>query len=78
MRFLKNPNVTVGILAVYTAVMYIIFVPQNQEMGLTEKLVTIGVSIMVLALLWVLLRKREKLRRERENEMNERKEERRK
>ena len=33
-------------------------------------------TVLVLALLWVLLRKREKLRREREREMMERKNER--
>lgn len=77
MRFFRNPNVTIALFAVYTAVMYIIFMPRNTEMSVTEKWVTGGVSVAVLALLWVLLRKREKLRREREREMNEKKEERR-
>ena len=53
-----------------------IFIPSNDEMGTTEKCVTVGVSVLVLALLWVLLRKRDKLRREREREMMERKNER--
>lgn len=74
MRFLRNPNITVAVLAVYTILMFIIFMPQNDEVSCTEKLVTGGVSVAVLALLWVLLRKREKLRREREHEMQERKE----
>ncbi len=77
MRFLRNPNVTIAVLAVYTAIMYMIFIPSNDEMGTTEKCVTVGVSVLVLALLWVLLRKREKLRRERENEISALKEERR-
>ena len=76
MRFLRNPNVTIAVLALYTAVMYMIFMPRNYEMGATEKWVTVGVSVIVLALLWVLLRRREKLRREREREMQERKSER--
>ena len=58
MRFLRNPNVTIAVLAVYTAIMYMIFIPSNDEMGTTEKCVTVGVSVLVLALLWVLLRKR--------------------
>lgn len=74
MRFLRNPNITVAVLAVYTALMFIIFMPQNNEVSITEKWVTGGVSVAVLALLWVLLRKREKLRREREREMQERRE----
>ena len=77
MRFLRNPNVTIAVLTVYTAIMYMIFIPSNNEMGTTEKCVTVGVSVLVLALLWVLLRKREKLRRERENEISALKEERR-
>ncbi|MBR4065917.1 MAG: hypothetical protein IKJ97_04115 [Bacteroidaceae bacterium] len=76
MRFFRNPNVTIALFAVYTAVMYIILLPRNTEMSSLEKWFTVGVSVVVLGLLWVLLRKREKLRRERENEMKERKEER--
>ncbi len=68
MRFFRNPNTTVAILAVYTAIMYAFLFPQNNEMSNTEKWVTVGVSIVILALLWVLMRKREKLRREREKD----------
>ena len=66
MRFLKNPNLTVAVLAVYTAVVYIIFFPRNNEMSDTEKWLTVGASLVMLALLWVLLRRRSRLRRERE------------
>lgn len=66
MRFLKNPNLTVAVLAVYTAVVYIIFFPRNNEMSDTEKWLTVGASVVMLALLWVLLRRRDRLRRERE------------
>ena len=76
MRFFRNPNVTIALFAVYTAVMYIILLPRNTEMSSLEKWFTVGVSVVVLGLLWVLLRKREKLRREREREMVERKNER--
>lgn len=69
MRFLKNPNTTVAILAVYTAIMYIYLFPQNTEMTNTEKWTTIGVSAGMLALLWVLLRRRSKLRKEREEDI---------
>lgn len=69
MRFLKNPNITVAVLAVYTAIMYIYLFPKNTEMSDTEKWVTIAVSCGILVLLWVLLRRRNKLRKEREEEM---------
>ena len=66
MRFIKNPNVTIAVLAIYTVVVYIIFLPKNNEMSVTEKCLTIGASVVMLTLLWFVLRRREKLRRERE------------
>ena len=68
MRFFRNPNTTVAILAIYTAAAYAYLIPRNNEMSDTEKWITVGVSVVVLAILWVLMRKREKLRREREND----------
>ena len=73
MRFIKNPNVTIAVLAIYTAVVYIIFLPKNNEMSVTEKCLTIGASVAMLTLLWFLLRRREKLRREREASTNNKK-----
>ena len=69
MRFLKNPNLTVAVLAVYTAAVYIYFFPRNTEMTTTEKWLTVGASVLMLALLWLLLRRRARLRREREEKM---------
>lgn len=69
MRFLKNPNATVVILAIYTAIMYIYLFPKNTEMSNTEKWVTIGFSAGILVLLWILLRRRNKLRKEREDDI---------
>lgn len=69
MRFLKNPNLTVAVLAVYTAAVYIYFFPRNTEMTTTEKWLTVGASVLMLALLWLLLRRRARLRREREEKI---------
>lgn len=66
MRFIKNPNITIAILAIYTAVMYIYLFPKNTEMSNTEKWITVGISAVMLILLWFLLRRRNKLRKERE------------
>ena len=66
MRFIKNPNATIAILAIYTAVMYIYLFPKNTEMSNTEKWITVGISAVMLILLWFLLRRRNKLRKERE------------
>lgn len=70
MKFLRKPNVTIAILAVYTAIIYLYFFPKNNEMTSGEKWATVGASAVILALLWLLLRKREKMRRKREEEMN--------
>ena len=69
MRFIKNPNITVAVLAVYTAAVYIYFFPRNTEMSATGKWLTVGASVVMLVLLWLLLRRRAKLRREREENM---------
>ncbi len=69
MRFLKNPNLTVAVLAIYTAAVYIYFFPRNNEMSDTEKWLTVGASVVMLGLLWLLLRRRAKLRKEREEKM---------
>lgn len=68
MRLFRNPNITVAILAIYTAAMYAYLFPRNNEMSDTEKWITIGASVVALIVLWLLMRKREKLRREREKE----------
>lgn len=72
MRFFKNPNTTVAILAVYTAIMYIYLFPRNTEMSNIEKWATVGASVVMLAVLWVLLRRRNRLKKEREDEMKNR------
>ena len=69
MRFIKNPNTTIALLAIYTAIMYIYLFPRNTEMSNTEKWITVGVSVIMLILLWFLLRRRNKLRKEREDDM---------
>ncbi len=69
MRFIKNPNITIAILAIYTAIMYIYLFPKNTEMTNLEKWATVGVSVAILALLWFLLRRRNKLRKEREESL---------
>lgn len=70
MRFLRKPNLTIALLAIYTAVIYLYFFPRNNEMSSGEKWATVGASAVILLLLWFLLRKREKMRRQREKEMN--------
>ena len=69
MRFIKNPNITIAILAIYTAIMYIFLFPKNTEMSTAEKWITVGVSVVILVVLWFLLQRRNKLRKEREENL---------
>ena len=69
MRFIKNPNLTIAILFVYTTGMYLYLFPRNNDMSEIEKWCAVGVSYVTLILLWFLLRRRNRLRREREEEI---------
>lgn len=70
MGLLRKPNLIIALLLVYTTCMYIYFFPRNTEMSNTEKWTIVGVSYALLVALWFLLRRKERLRRERENDMN--------
>ena len=66
----RKPNLIIALLFIYTTCMYIYFFPRNSEMDSVEKWTIVGVSYALLAALWFLLRRRERLRREREEDMN--------
>lgn len=70
MRFIKSPNLTIALLFLYTTGMYIYLFPKNTEMSDIEKWCVVGVSYATLVLLWFLLRRRQRLRREREEEIS--------
>ncbi len=56
-------------LLVYTTAMAIYFLPRNTETSDTEKWGTIGLSYLIIALLWFVLRKREKAAARREEDL---------
>lgn len=49
--------------------MYIYLFPRNHEMSDTKKWLIVVISYALLLVLWVVLRKRNRLRREREKEI---------
>lgn len=53
----------------YTTAMAIYFLPRNTELSDKEKWGTIGMSYVVVALLWWVLRKKEKLMEKRNQEI---------
>lgn len=69
MRFIRKPGLVIALLFIYTTGMYLYFFPRNNEMSDTEKWTIVAVSYALLLLLWYLLRRKERLRREREEDM---------
>lgn len=60
------------VLLVYTTAMAMYFLPRNTEISDTEKWGTIVVSYLVIALLWLVLRKKEQMLEKRNREIEER------
>lgn len=50
-------------LLVYTTAMAVYFIPRNTEISDTEKYLTVGLSYMIIALLWIVSFVRKKRRR---------------
>lgn len=59
-------------LLVYTTAMAVYFIPRNTEISDTEKYLTVG-SYMIIALLWIVLRKKEKAEERRERDLENKK-----
>lgn len=57
-------------LFIYATVMAIYFIPRNHEMSDTEKWVTVSASYLIIAALWWVLRKRERMMEKRNEEMS--------
>ena len=60
-------------LLVYTTAMAVCFIPRNTEISDTEKYLTVGLSYMIIALLWIVLRKKEKAEERRERDLENKK-----
>ena len=58
-------------LLLYTTAMVIYFLPKNTEISDTEKWTTIGASYGIIALLWYVLRLKEKRLEQRNKEIEE-------
>lgn len=56
-------------LLVYVTAMAVYFLPRNTEIGDTEKYLTVGLSYVIIALLWLVLRQKEKVQARRERDL---------
>ncbi|MDL2247672.1 hypothetical protein LJC05_02965 [Bacteroides sp. OttesenSCG-928-J23] len=66
-KFKKSTWISLA-LFIYVTAMAIYFLPRNTQIGDVEKWVTLGVSYVIVIVLWFVLRKKEQLRDQREND----------
>lgn len=56
-------------LFIYVTAMAVYFIPRNTEISDMEKYLTVGFSYVIIALLWLVLRKKEKAQERRERDL---------
>ncbi len=61
MKKIKKSTVLSLVLLVYITAMAIYFLPRNTEIGTTEKYVTVIASYLIVLLLWLVLRYKERM-----------------
>jgi membrane protease YdiL (CAAX protease family) len=66
----KKHKLIVGLLFVYMTGMFVYLFPRNNEMSEVEKWAVVGVSYLLLIILWFVLKKRDSLRSKRDDEFN--------
>ena len=67
-KFKKSTWMPLALL-VYTTGMALYFLPKNSEISDTEKWVTFGASYLIIGLLWIVLRTKEKRMEQRNKEI---------
>lgn len=72
MKKFKKSSWLTAVLFIYVTCMAIYLLPRNTETSDLEKYATVGVSYLIVVLLWFALRRKEKLAAEREKELRER------
>lgn len=56
-------------LLVYVTAMAVYFLPRNTEISDMEKYMTVGLSYVIIALLWIVLRQKEKAQERRDRDL---------
>ena len=71
MKKYKKSTWLTTLLFIYVTAMAIYFLPRNTQTGDLEKYLTVAASYLILALLWCVLRRKERLAAEREKDIEE-------
>lgn len=67
-KYRKSTWLPVALL-VYVTAMAVYFLPRNTEISDMEKYVTVGFSYVIIALLWIVLRQKEKAQERRDRDL---------
>lgn len=71
-KYRKSTWLPVALL-VYVTAMAVYFIPRNTEISDMEKYMTVGLSYVIIALLWIVLRQKEKAQEKREHDLQNKK-----
>lgn len=71
-KYRKSTWLPVALL-VYVTAMAVYFIPRNTEISDMEKYMTVGLSYVIIALLWIVLRQKEKAQERREHDLQNKK-----
>lgn len=71
-KYKKSTWLPLGLL-VYVTAMAVYFIPRNTEISNTEKYLTVGLSYLIIALLWIVLRQKEKVQERRDRDLENKK-----
>lgn len=71
-KYRKSTWLPVALL-VYVTAMAVYFLPRNTEVSDMEKYMTVGLSYVIIALLWIVLRQKEKAQERREHDLQNKK-----
>lgn len=67
-KYRKSTWLPVALL-VYVTAMAVYFLPRNTEISDMEKYMTVGLSYVIIALLWIVLRQKEKVQERRDRDL---------
>lgn len=67
-KYRKSTWLPVALL-VYVTAMAVYFLPRNTEVSDMEKYMTVGLSYVIIALLWIVLRQKEKAQERRDRDL---------
>lgn len=71
-KYRKSTWLPVALL-VYVTAMAVYFIPRNTEISDMEKYMTVSLSYVIIALLWIVLRQKEKAQERREHDLQNKK-----